>query len=350
MQTWPVRFIVGLGSPGTTSAYILGNTDNSTPAASTTTAPINVVGLGSPGTTSAYILGSSEGSTPAAATTTVVRGVAAATTAAATIYVTVPVMMNGLVSDYDSQSVNAIKSDIAQQTGCDASLISITISAGSVVASVTLPSASGTLLTQKILNGSIATLGGFALVRTDSQASPAPDSGANDLAMSPSRTPVAQPNASMAGTAAGDSDGDMRVVPGSPSAPVVSAVTNLFSPGSLAPTVGVSPTSSTPTTGEVRASSPSAATFRAPVASTGGTPAVISAAEANIPAVVSAVNSSPKVKASQSDHDMSSLLQPGDKVVKVVMNGETFRLIRRADGHVKGVLGERASESLLDGP
>jgi hypothetical protein len=95
------------------------------------------------------------------ATTT--AATAAASTAAATTSTTIYITMPGSVADFDGPRISAIRSDIAARLKVSVSDVVVTVSAGSVILSVTLPAVAATTLSAQISSGALSSLGGVAV-------------------------------------------------------------------------------------------------------------------------------------------------------------------------------------------
>ena len=69
---------------------------------------------------------------------------------------------------------------------------------------------------------------------------------------------------------------------------------------------------------------------------------VLPPARASPSSVASSLQRPPTLSSSggASNPDLSQLLRPGDSLDKVHIDGHTYTLIKQADGHVKGVLGD----------
>jgi hypothetical protein len=103
---------------------------------------------------------------------TAVAGVSAtiATTPAASTVVTnwptvetVKLVMAGTVASYTSAVLDSVKADIASSSGCTPADVSLTVAAGSVVITATMPNSAASTLTSKISSGAVTSLGGHAV-------------------------------------------------------------------------------------------------------------------------------------------------------------------------------------------
>ena len=75
----------------------------------------------------------------------------------------VKLSLAGSVSDYTSSVQDKIKSEMAASAGCAASQITLTVAAGSVVVTASMPSTSASKLIANVKSGQLKTLGGHTV-------------------------------------------------------------------------------------------------------------------------------------------------------------------------------------------
>jgi hypothetical protein len=102
-------------------------------------------------------------------------GESAAATTGAGSSKTIYLVMDGSVADFGDDRIAAIQSDIAARLKISTSSIIVTVSAGSVIVSVTLPAVAATTLSTLISSGAVSSLGGVP-VRSKSASDQLPTS------------------------------------------------------------------------------------------------------------------------------------------------------------------------------
>ena len=118
---------------------------------------------------------------------------------------TVSIQMSGVLSDFDGDRVARIKTDIAAGLGIAESTFSLSLSAGSVIVSVTMRGPSAVALATRIRTGDLPSLGGSAVLGVSISEltsaptiapSPVPSQSRTPTTTSPTQPPTASPTLS----------------------------------------------------------------------------------------------------------------------------------------------------------
>ena len=81
--------------------------------------------------------------------------IAASDTSGASKDASVKLTMSGAIADFTTAVLDKIKSDIATDAGCSVSAVSLTVAAGSVVVTATLPTSAASKLADNIKSGKV---------------------------------------------------------------------------------------------------------------------------------------------------------------------------------------------------